>query len=426
MNRREFLKMAALASFGALQPGAIGWAFSNGQDNVGSKKLIVILLRGGMDGLNVIAPYGDNRYASMRPNIALSKANGMIDLDGYFGMHPSLAPILPLFREGSLAFVHAAGSPDPTRSHFDAQDYMESGMPGIKSASSGWLNRLVGRLPSKHSPLQAINIGAVLPRIYAGPASVASVDKNIKVSKSALDRPAIASGFSELYTGAGNGLGEAFKEGMAAHQSVNTILSEERPNMAGMGPGIGAGIGMDREQQIANKGAVSPAAFPSFGKQLSTLFRKDPSVQVAFVDFGGWDTHVRQGNEKGQLAGHLNPLAAGLADLVRGLGELYKDTSIVVMSEFGRTAKENGNAGTDHGHGNVMWLMGGGLPGGKVWGRFGGLSQNNLYEDRDVPATTDFRTVLSAVLGQQMELAKSDIAQIFPGFQVGGNPFVQG
>lgn len=422
MNRREFLKIAAAASLGAVYPGGVGWAFSNGQDNTESKKLIVVLLRGGMDGLNVIAPYGDNRYASIRPNIALSKNNGMLDLDGYWGMHPSLAPILPHFKDGSLAFVHASGSPDPTRSHFDAQDYMESGMPGVKSASTGWLNRLVGGLPSKHSPLQAINIGAVLPRIYAGPASIASVDKNIKATKSVIDRPAIAAGFSELYAGAGGGLGESFKEGMAAHQSVNNILSDTG-NVIGAAM-AGSKSEMDKEQQIANRGAVLPSAFPSFGKQLATLFRKDPSVQVAFVDFGGWDTHVRQGNEKGQLAGHLNPLGAGLADLVRGLGPLYKDTSIVVMSEFGRTARENGNAGTDHGHGNVMWLLGGGVAGGKVYGRFGGLAPNDLYENRDVPATTDFRAVIASVLGQQMEISKAAIAQVFPNFQSQGSPFV--
>lgn len=412
MNRREFLKVAAAASLGILHP-ARGWAFSNGQDNVDSKKLIVVLLRGGMDGLNVIAPYGDNKYASIRPTIALSRSNGLLDLDGYFGMHPALQPLLPLYKEGSLAFVHGCGSPDPTRSHFDAQDYMESGMPGVKSASSGWLNRLVGRLPSKHSPVQAISVGPVLPRICSGAATIATVDKNIKQSRSAIDRPAVAAGFSELYGGLNNELGTAFKEGMAAHQTVNNILAEP------------AQLSMDREQMAANRGAISPAAYPNFGKQLSTLFRKDPSIQVAFVDFGGWDTHIRQGNEKGQLAGHLMPLASGLAELVKGLGPLYKDTNIIVMSEFGRTAKENGNGGTDHGHGNVMWLLGGGTPGGKVYGRFSGLAQNNLYEARDLPANIDFRTVISAVLGQQMNIARTDLAQVFPNFQPGGNPFVQ-
>jgi len=203
MNRREFLQRAALASFSSLSltlPGSRGWAYSNGKDDDSAKKLIVILLRGGMDGLNVIAPYGDSQYQIIRPTIALHKSasGGLIDLDSYFGMHPALMPIYPLFQEKSLAFVHACGSPDPTRSHFDAQDYMESGVPGKKSASTGWVNRLVAQLPSKHSPVQAIAIGSVLPRICAGPAAVATVAANSKISKGALDRPRVESAFSEM------------------------------------------------------------------------------------------------------------------------------------------------------------------------------------------------------------------------------------
>jgi len=419
MNRREFLQLAALASFSSLSltlPGSRGWAYSNGKDDDSTKKLIVILLRGGMDGLNVIAPYGDSQYQIIRPTIALHKSasGGLIDLDSYFGMHPALMPLYPLFQEKSLAFVHACGSPDPTRSHFDAQDYMESGVPGKKSASTGWLNRLVAQLPSKHSPVQAIAIGSVLPRICAGPAAVATVAANSKISKGALDRPRVESAFSEMYSGLNNDIGASFAEGMAAHKTVNQIMASPQDIYSD---------GDAKEQMIANRGAVSPNAYPSFGKQLATLFRKDASVQVAFVDFGGWDTHIRQGAEQGALAGHLSPLANGLADLVKGLGPLYKDTSIVVMSEFGRTAHENGNGGTDHGHGNVVWLLGGGVNGGKVYGRFGGLKANDLYEDRDLPATTDFRSVLTAVLGEQMHVPKSALAQVFPGFQANGNVF---
>ena len=414
MNRREFLQLAAFSTLSLALPGSRGWAYSNGKDDDSSKKLIVILLRGGMDGLNVIVPYGDSQYQIIRPTIALHKSNGgLIDLDSYFGMHPALAPLHPLFQDKSLAFVNACGSPDPTRSHFDAQDYMESGIPGKKSASTGWVNRLVAQLPSKHSPVQAISIGSVLPRICAGPATVATVAKNSKVSKSALDRPKVESAFNDMYSGLNNDIGAAFAEGMAAHKTVNQILASPQDIYAAD----------DKEQMMANRGAVTPNAFPNFGKQLANLFRKDPSVQVAFVDFGGWDTHIRQGAEQGPLAGHLSPLASGLADLVKGLGPLYKDTSIVVMSEFGRTAKENGNGGTDHGHGNVMWLLGGGVSGGKVYGRFGGLKQNDLYEDCDVPATTDFRSVISAVLGEQMNVPKAALAAVFPGFQNTGKVF---
>jgi len=182
---------------------------------------------------------------------------------------------------------------------------------------------------------------------------------------------------------------------------------------------------MSMEQKIANKGAPTPRNFAQFGKQLSQLFRKSPSMQVAFMDLGGWDTHVNEGTGKGQLANHLAPLGQGLADLATGLGPSLKDTTIIVQSEFGRTAKENGNSGTDHGHGNVMFLLGGGLPGGKVYGRWGGLAPNALHEERDLPTTTDFRTVLSSVLNNHMAVGSKTIAKIFPDFQTKEDPFIQ-
>src|SRR6185437_7936092 len=178
MNRRDFLKAALIAPFGLPSLAPRGWAFSNGKDDPTGEKLVVILLRGGVDGLNVIVPYGDNRYSQIRPTIGLSRNNGLLDLDGYWGMHPSLEPLGNLWKDRSLAFVHSCGSPDHTRSHFDAQDYMESGIPGQKSVSTGWINRLVTQLPTKHSPLQAISIGPVVPRICMGPATIATIAKN--------------------------------------------------------------------------------------------------------------------------------------------------------------------------------------------------------------------------------------------------------
>jgi uncharacterized protein (DUF1501 family) len=178
MNRRDFLHVASITSLAWLFPGTRAWAFSNGKDDPSSKKLIVILLRGGMDGLNVVVPYSDNRYYSLRPTIAIARPgaeNGLIDLDGHFGLHPALQPLMPLWQSGSLAFVHSSGSPDQTRSHFDAQDYMESGVPGNKTIGSGWLNRLVAELPPSQSALKAISIGAVLPRMCSGPANIATV-----------------------------------------------------------------------------------------------------------------------------------------------------------------------------------------------------------------------------------------------------------
>lgn len=411
MDRRQFLKVAALSSMMFL-PGLRGWAFSEGtpEDASSKKKLIVILLRGGIDGLNVVVPYGDPNYYLLRPTIAVSKpgtVNGVADLNGYFGLHPAMSPLLPYWQDKSLAFVHASGSPDPTRSHFDAQDYMETGLLHGKYSTTGWLNRLVSSIPDQHSPVQALSVGPLLPRIFAGPAPVATVENAKAPTTLFIDRPQIAKAFQAMYSGKDD-ISAAFAEGMAAHKTINTALSSPQ----------------QQEQIIANKGAPLPTA--SFGRQLANLFLKDSTVQVAFIDFGGWDTHIGEGAGKGQLANRLTPLASGLADLVDGLGAMYADTSIVVMSEFGRTAKENGNGGTDHGHGNVMWLLGGGVSGGQVYGRWSGLANSDLHEGRDLPTNTDFRTILGFVLNEQMEVPKKSLDVIFPEFTDYSNPFVTG
>ena len=434
MNRRDFLKAALLSPFVFPLLGQQGWAYRNANEDFGAQKLIVVLLRGGIDGLNVVAPYGDNRYKQIRPTIAMSRSSGLLDLDGYWGMHPSLAPLSPLWANHSLAFVHACGSPDKTRSHFDAQDYMESGVPGQKATSTGWMNRLVGQLPSKNSALQAISIGPVLPRIFAGPSSIATIAKSGNSGGKGGGKAGkrmgrhmqsqangnVPSVFTAMYGGRNDDMSKAFASGKSARSKVDAIMTEAaaepQEDMAAM----------TKEQIIANRGALTPKSSPEFGKQLATLFTKDPTVQVAFIDFGGWDTHVREGAEQGQLANLLQPLAGGLADLVRGLGAVYNNTTIVVMSEFGRTARENGNGGTDHGHGNAMWLMGGGVPGGKVYGRFGGLADNQLNEARDLPTSTDFRAVISSVVSSRLGLSAKQMAVVFPGYQFTGNPFIQG
>ncbi|HEY9684008.1 MAG TPA: DUF1501 domain-containing protein [Oculatellaceae cyanobacterium] len=418
MNRREFLKAASLSTLSLMVPGLAGWAYSSGIESA-NKKLIVILLRGGVDGLNIVAPYGDSMYYSLRPRIAVARPgseNGLIDLDSHFGLHPALSPLMPYWQNKTLAFVHSSGSPAPSRSHFDAQDNMESGAPGVRSVTTGWLNRLVSSLPSNsNSSLHAISIGPVLPRIMSGPASIATISKGVQVNKSLLDRPVVASVFQDLYGSRNDELGKAFKEGMAAHQEINDSLSQPDDRAAMM----------DREQVMANRGAPLPGSNKAYGKQLAQLFRKSPSIQVAFLDFGGFDTHVNEGTGKGQLANHLLPLGQGIADLIEGLGPMYKDTTIVVMSEFGRTAKENGNSGTDHGHGNVMWVLGGDIPGGNVYARWAGLNPTALHEARDLPTSTDFRAVLSYLMNSHMHVSKATLGNVFPDFASAGNPFVQ-
>jgi X-X-X-Leu-X-X-Gly heptad repeat protein len=412
MHRREFLQIAALNTFGILAPGVKGWAFSNGQDDPSKKKLVVIFLRGGVDGLNVVIPFGDSNYYSIRPSIAVARPGGgtsAINLDSYWGMHPALNPLSPFWKNKQLAFVHASGSPDPTRSHFDAQDYMESGAPGDKLIGSGWMNRLLTTLPSKHSPVQAISFGPVLPRIFSGQAAVATVDRGDKSKPIPIDHPVISACFQELYAGRKDYLGNAFAEGMSAHKTINNALDNPQ---------------LDMEQVQANKGAPVARNYRGFGSQLANLFRRDATIQVAFTDIGGWDTHVNQGAGSGQLANNLSSLSNGLADLANGLGPLFKDTTIIVMSEFGRTARENGNGGTDHGHGNVMWVLGGQVPGGKVYARWSSLAVKDLNEGRDVPTTTDFRNVLTWTLNEQMNISKASLQKIFPGFDSKGSILV--
>lgn len=408
MDRRRFLQLLTVSSVYSVLPCLSGWTLSTGKENANNKRLIVVLLRGGVDGLNVVAPYSDPNYYAFRPTIAIPRPGaelGLIDLDGEFGLHPALAPLMPFWQNKTLAFVHASGSPDPSRSHFDAQDYMETGTPGQKLSTTGWLNRLVSQLPKAQSHLQALSFGPVLPKIFSGPAPVACAGKVGGVDRTILDRPVVAQLFEEMYGGRNDNLGKAFAEGIAAHRAINKAM--EMPTNKSQ----------DAEQIIANKGAPLPQNVSNFGKQLANLIRKDKTVQVAFIDFGGWDTHVNQGGGKGQLANHLAPLGQGLADLINGLGDLYKDTTIAIMSEFGRTAKENGNAGTDHGHGNVMCLFGGSVDGGIVYGRWAGLADRNLHENRDLPTSTDFRNVLAYVLSNHIDISDAAITQIFPGFK---------
>jgi uncharacterized protein (DUF1501 family) len=315
-------------------------------------------------------------------------------LDGPFGLHPALASLLPLWRERSLAFVHASGSPDTTRSHFDAQDYMESGTPGVKTTADGWMNRLLGVLPGPRRATEAIAFGPTMPRIFAGKQTVANVSLGRAANApSALDRPLINAAFDRLYAG-DDALSRAYKEGLTAHKAVLADLQTE--------------------MTAADNGAPSPIGFATDVQHLAQMVRQDPSIDLAFFALGGWDTHINQGAAEGQLANHLKSLGEGLATLARDLGPAYADTVIVVVSEFGRTAHENGNRGTDHGHGNVMWVMGGPVAGGRIYGDWPGLSHEMLYEGRDLAVTTDFREVLSGILADHMGVSGAALDRIFP------------
>jgi uncharacterized protein (DUF1501 family) len=412
MQRRDFLHLMAAAGL-MIPVGRSAWAAVGNNGTNTERKLIVVMLRGAVDGLNVVAPYGDANYAQLRPTIAIARPgqeNGAIDLDGYFGLHPALASLQPLWDQKKLAFIHASGSPDPTRSHFDAQDYMESGTPGKKSTQDGWLNRLLTELPGPSTPTRAISVGPVMPRILSGRAPATNIAAGEAGTKAnLLDRPQVGSAFDQLYQN-NEKFGRTYQDAKDAHKEMMT---------ASMSP-------LENEMQMANNGAPLPNGFPNDAARLATLMRNDPKIQIAFVALGGWDTHANQGAGTGQLANRLTPLGQGLATLAQRLGPMFDDTTIVVMSEFGRTAKQNGNGGTDHGHGNVMWVLGGDVAGGKVYGDWKGLSADGLHEGRDLAVTTDFRSVLATVAERHLYLPDKQLAQLFPngrgnGSSINGN-----
>lgn len=398
MQRRDFLHALSAGAALMLPLGRSSWAATSADARPTKNKLIVIMLRGAVDGLNVVAPVGDANYARLRPTIGLGlpgSDNGAIDLDGYFGLHPALAPLMPLWQQKKLAFVHASGSPDPTRSHFDAQDYMESATPGRKNTQDGWMNRMVTQLPGESTASRALSIGPVMPRILAGSAPAMNLANGAAgVKANVLDKPAVAAAFDQLYAG-DTRVAKVYAEGKDAHRDVMSAAEK-------------------REMQAADNGAPLPNGFPDDAARLAQLMRNEAKIQLAFVALGGWDTHASQGAGTGQLANRLAPLAQGLAVLAQRLGPLFDDTTIVVMSEFGRTARENGNGGTDHGHGNVMWVLGGGVAGGKVLGEWNGVGDAALNEGRDLPVTTDFRSVLAQVAEKHLRLGDKQLVQLFP------------
>ncbi|MES2743049.1 MAG: DUF1501 domain-containing protein [Pseudomonadota bacterium] len=398
MQRRDFLHVLAGGAGLLLPIGRHAWAASNPAPGPTSRKLIVVMLRGAVDGLSVVAPVRDPHYARLRPTIGLAlpgQEGGGLDLDGRFALHPALAPLLPLWQQNKLAFIHASGSPDPSRSHFDAQDYMESATPGRKNTPDGWLNRLLGSLPGPAAPTRAVSIGQDMPRILTGAAPAVNLGNGKAVTRAnALDRPVLGAAFDQLYAGHAR-FGRVYQEGRAAHKAVMSAS-------------------MNRETQMADGGAPLPNGFPDDAARLGTMMRNDPAIELAFIGLGGWDTHINQGGASGALAGRLAPLGLGLATLAQRLGPVFEDCTIVVMSEFGRTVRENGNRGTDHGHGNVMWVLGGAVAGGKVYGQWQGLAEAQLHEGRDLPVSTDFRAVLAHIGERHLGLSGAQLAKVFP------------
>ncbi|HKF43259.1 MAG TPA: DUF1501 domain-containing protein [Thermoanaerobaculia bacterium] len=364
------------------------------------KVLVAVFQRGAVDGLNVVVPHGEKTYYDARPSIAVprpgSGEGAVLDLDGFFGLHPALAPVLPYFQDRSAAFVHAAGSPDSTRSHFDAQDFMESGTPGQKATADGFLCRAIAQKKvDSCSPLRAVSLTPALPRILAGSAGAVSMNSLAGFGvRAGAASAAVSNSFESMYEDAVAGaLGGAAKESFEAAR----ILKSADP----------ASIAPDN-------GAAYPAgAFGNALKQIAQLIKADVGLEVAFTDVGGWDTHAGEGGSEGQLSNRLREYGAAIAAFATDMGSRMADVTLVTMSEFGRTVKENGNRGTDHGHANVMLVLGGGVRGGRVYGRWPGLDSSHLYENRDLAVTTDFRDVFAEILAKRMGI--ENLTPVFPG-----------
>ena len=416
MNRRFFLKSGSVAL------ASLGVSFSapaflervvlanDGKARNGKRKtLIAIFQRGAVDGLNMIVPFGESNYYSSRPAIAIPKpqagnAETAIDLDGFFGLHPSMSALKPFWDSRQLAIVHASGSPDNTRSHFDAQDYMESATPGVKSTADGWLNRyLRSRKDEQGSLFRAVALTRQMPRVLHGPAPVLAMSNlsnfAIRAGKSSAS---VQGGFEAIY---GRDKNEAFSD--TGRETLEAINYLKKVNPA--------------QYQPQNGAQYPRGEFGNSLLQIAQLIKSGVGLEIAFTDMNGWDTHVNQGNTRGQLANLLQQFSSGIAALYQDLGPHMDDVVILTMSEFGRTVRENGNRGTDHGHANAMMVLGNSVRGGQVYGKWPGLKSDQLHEGRDLALTTDFRDVFGEIAARH--LGTSDLKSVFPGYATGASKF---
>ena len=405
INRRVFLRNSALAMVGAgTAPMWLQRAlYAEGTPAPRKKILVAIFQRGAADGLNVVVPHGESAYYSLRPTISVPRPSSIgdkrsqstIDLDGFFGLHPALAPLKPLFDQQHLAIVDAVGSPDPTRSHFDAQDYMESGTPGLKATDSGWMNRALVKPVGKVSPVRAVALGSGLPRTLRGEEAAVSMQS---IGAFQVKDQQAAAEFQQMF--------EASKDPVLQATGRETFEA-----MAML--------------QAIQKQPYTPAAGAEYPraplgdslKQIAQLIKSDVGMEMAFADIGNWDHHVQEVGQvasEGKLADLLRTFGQALAAFWTDMGDRMQDIAVVSMSEFGRTARENGNRGTDHGHANCMFVMGGDVKGGKVYGKWPGLQPHQLYEGRDLFLTSDFRDVLGELVSRHS--GNPSLQGVFPGY----------
>lgn len=383
-----------------------------------SGRLVVVFLRGAYDGLSALVPHGDPDYYRLRPNIAIPAPDGTaqttVKLDATFGLHPAMAVLMPLWQQGVLGVVPCAGSPDPTRSHFEAQHHWETGLPGKSSASDGWLNTLTGLQP--HT--RALGVGEANPQILAGNAPVQLVPRGQAATRAGtLGDARTRDAVMRMYGGSDT-LSQAFRAGASSRlQTTQTLTEGQVRDMAPSPQAMQTSPSgtMDTHQMAAADNGAGPAKGLLLDAQhLATLMRKDHQVRFGFLSAGGWDTHANQGAAMGALAQNLGQLATTLVQLRRDFTQ--PNDVVLVVSEFGRTSAENGTRGTDHGHGNALWLMGNAVQGGRWHGRWSGLAQGNLHEGRDLPVHHDFRAVLAQVLRRTQGLNTLALDRLFPGF----------
>lgn len=408
-TRREFLSgLASVGAIGISKAMFPSWmpklAFRK-QGSAPGDVLVAIFLRGGIDGLSAVVPYGDGgNYYDARPTLAVPEpsgdANAALDLNGYFGFHPSLAPLADIYQAGGLVVVHATGSTDPSRSHFDAMQFMEYGTPGTKTTGTGWIGRhLQSAAWQNDSPFRAVGMGAMVPSSLRGPVSPLSLrsiaDFHLKGREGELRRAQET--LAQLYT-------------IDAPTDLLDTQAKLVFDTVDMLQSLNAG-----SYQPAN-GAEYPADDFGFGmglRQIAQLIKADVGLEVACIDLGGWDTHENQGTHDGYFANLLGTLGSGLGAFYTDMQDQMNGVSVVTMSEFGRRVSENASQGTDHGHGNFMLLMGGGFKGGQVYANWPTLAPEAL-NDGDLAITTDYRDVLAEVVLQR--LMNTALDQVFPNF----------
>jgi uncharacterized protein (DUF1501 family) len=413
-QRRLTLKAAmSLGSFACASP-FLGAQTLSKSESQSSGRLVLVFLRGAYDGLSMLVPHGDPHYALIRPNIGIPKPDGTaqtaLKLDDLFGLHPSCASLMPLWQQGVLAAIPCAGSPDSSRSHFDAQYHWETGKPGSNSPSAGWMNVLSAMLDKASSSgathanslISAIAVGESSPKILTGPHKVQLVGNGNSATRAgSLAESKTRDAVLQLYASDAN-LANAMLDGSSSRIKTAEMLKAAPTT------------GMQSEQQAANNGAGAPQGLALDARNLGTLMRQNRNLRLGFLSAGGWDTHINQGAVNGQLANNLQNLSRTLLQLREAFNE--PQDVIVVASEFGRTCAENGTRGTDHGHGNVMWLMGNSVNGGKWHGRWEGLAKAQLNEGRDLPVHHDFRAVFSQAFVSALGVTPRQAENIFQGF----------